>query len=107
MGDTAGDVGPGRFALGRQQFGNIVESDDKAADVAAIVFGRDAHEQGAGVGPADELNLRLGQAIRAPFRFAKQSSHFRRHLGEVLPDRLLEIDPEKRRGGAIRQVYPS
>ena len=34
----------------------------------------------------------------------EQFGHFRRELGEILADRPIEIDPEQRRGGAVRQI---
>src|SRR5579885_3432710 len=47
MGDTAGNVGPGRFALRRQEFGDVVEGDDKTADLALIMFGDNPDQQRA------------------------------------------------------------
>src|SRR6516164_11313182 len=58
--DATGDIGPGGLALSCQQFGYVVESDDEAADFAAVMLGRNADEQGAHAGPAGELHLRLG-----------------------------------------------
>ena len=57
MRDAAGDVGPGRLALGRQQLGDVVESDDETADFAAIMFSGDAYQQGTGAGSANQLDL--------------------------------------------------
>jgi hypothetical protein len=60
------------------------------------MLGGDAHEQGAGAGAADELDLRLGEPFRAACGLVQQPGHFRRDLGEIPADRFLEIDPEKR-----------
>ena len=84
--DAAGDIGPGRLTLRRQQFGNVVERNDEAADFAAIMLRRDADEQSAGAGPADELHLRLGEPLRTAPSLVQQAGHFRRDQGETLPD---------------------
>jgi hypothetical protein len=42
----------------------------------------------------DQLYLGLREPIRAAFRLVEQFRHIGGDFGEVLPDRLLEIDPE-------------
>src|SRR5436309_9370912 len=57
VGNATGDVGPGRLALGRQEFGDVVKRDDKAADTPTVVLRGDADEQGAGAVPANQFYL--------------------------------------------------
>ena len=104
VGDAAGDIGPGRLALRRQQFGDVVEGDDKAADLIVAVLGGDAHQQRAGAVAAGELNLRLRQPVGPALGLVQQHRHLGRDFGEVLPDRQFEIDAEQRRGRAVGQV---
>src|SRR5258705_3251105 len=45
VGDAAGDICPRRLALGRDQFGDVVEGYDESTDIAAVMFGGDSHQQ--------------------------------------------------------------
>ena len=87
--DAAGDVGPGRLALRRQQLGDVVEGDDEAADLVVRRARRRRAPAGCGCWPSrDDLDLRLGEPVRAaapprPSRPAISGSD----LGEVLADR--------------------
>src|SRR5271165_6008980 len=63
--NATGDIGPGCLALCRQQFGNVVECDDEAADFAAVMLGRAAPAIGR-VGPGGALPRRATRPFRAP-----------------------------------------
>src|SRR5579883_3549588 len=92
VGDAAGDVGPGRLALRRQQLGDVVEGNDEAADLAAVdALGGDADQKGAGAVVALDLDLRLGQPLRPARRVVEQAGHLRRDQGEVGADHRVEI----------------
>ncbi len=45
--DAARDVGPGGLALGRLEFGDVVEGHDEADRLALDTLADDAHQQGA------------------------------------------------------------
>ena len=53
--DAAGDVGPGRLALRRQQLGDVVEGHDEAADLAARHARRRCAPAGCGVLPCSAI----------------------------------------------------
>src|SRR5579883_2830653 len=83
VGDTAGDVGPGRFALGRQKLGDVVEGDDKAA-VVTVGFGGEAERFGrlmrpdgsSPITPADTpaSTVSVNRRRSSSWRFASFSS---------------------------------
>ena len=54
--------------------------------------------------PRGELHLRLREPVGAARGLVEQRRHLGHDLGEVLADRLLEIDAEQRRGRAVGQV---
>src|SRR6516165_6292074 len=66
--DASRDVGPGRLALGREQLGDIVEGDDKTADLVIIVLGGDPYQERPIALAADQLHLRLREPVRAALR---------------------------------------
>src|SRR5258708_27087215 len=47
MGDAAGDIGPGRGALRRHQFGDVVKRDDVAVVRIRRLLGGDPHRDSA------------------------------------------------------------
>ena len=67
-------------------------------------FGDDAHQQGAGLGAADETDLRLGEPGRALPRGLDERRHLRHDVGERLADPRHEIDRQEVRGRAVRQI---
>ncbi len=91
MGDAAGDIGPGGLALRRQELGDVVEGDDKAADLAAVLlgvgFGGDANEQRAHAVGASDLDLGLRQPVRPPGGLLQEPGHFGGDFCKVLSDR--------------------
>ena len=95
VGDAAGDIGPSRLALRRQQLGDVVEGDDKTADIAPVMLGGDAHQQGARAVAADQLHLRLSQPVRTAFRLVCHA-HLQPHTLAQLEDQRVDFDGSDR-----------
>ena len=78
MGNAPCDVAPRSHALRRHQVGHIVESDDRAGAGG----GADADQQGAPCSPLQNVDLPLGDAIRALGRLHDQRSQFGHDVGQ-------------------------
>src|SRR3546814_11499644 len=59
MGDTPCDIGPGRLALGREEFRYVIEGTDEPFDFMSVLLHADAYLKTAGLLPAGQP---IGQA---------------------------------------------
>ena len=104
MGEAPGNIGPGGGALGREQFGDVVEGDDEALDLFPVTLHRDADQQGARHAAADQFDLGLHQTAWPLARRFEQFRHLRNNLGDVGADALVEVGGEQRRGGTVGEI---
>src|SRR5258708_39154200 len=72
MGDAAGDIGPGRGALRRHQFGDVVKRDDVAVVRIRRLLGGDPHRDSAVAAIAVNRRLSLDEALAAEPRRVDQ-----------------------------------
>ena len=71
MGDAPRDIGPGRIALRRDEFGDVVEGHDMAVLGVIRALGRDPHDEAAILLAGPEIDLafgRTGGPARSPDR---------------------------------------
>ena len=94
MGDPAGDVGPGRGALRRNQLGDVVEGQHRAVVLLALLLVRHAHGEIALLAADDEGDLMLRPAL-VLVGTAQHGGKLRHRLGERAADELGSIATEE------------
>ncbi len=104
MGDAAGDVGPGRGALGGDQRGDVVEGHDVAVLGIGRLLGGDAHRDGAVAAVAADGGVALDQALAAGARGVDEFLELRRDLLELAPQRIGLAAADELLGGAIEDA---
>ena len=88
MGDAAGDIGPGRRALGGNQIGDVVEGDDMIAADFLFLFRRDAHVYGALAATPADGDLAMVDSQWTFERRGDQFGKLRHDRFDLLADKL-------------------
>ena len=94
MGDAAGDIGPGRRALRRDEIGDVVERHYVAARLALRLLTGDADGNGALATAAHKLDLLLQSAL-ASLGLGEQGGDLRHHIRQRLADEFLGREPQR------------
>ncbi len=104
--DAPRHVRPGGLALGRLQFGDVVEGHHEAVRAPAGQVGADAHQQGAPAAGRADLDFRGAGALGRGLRLAHQLGEFRHHAAKLAPDGRQQIGFQQLTGGMVRQFDP-
>ena len=106
MRDTARDIGPGRLALGRLQFGDVVKRHHEPVGTPAGQFGANTNQQGAALVDRPDLNFRRPRAVGAVGHIDEKQRKFRHDIGQRMPNGRKQIKPQQFVGGPVRQLDP-